>query len=70
VFKLAIHQNPFNISFFFFERTSRGLSNIFKEGESVQLTKYRDYWLTKSQIQPLQKRRQRERNKEKTKKKP
>jgi hypothetical protein len=46
------------------------LSNIFKEGESVQLTKYRDYWLTKSQIQPLQKRRQRERNKEKTKKKP
>jgi hypothetical protein len=50
----------------FFERTVRGLLNIFKEGESVQLTKYRDYWPTKSQLQPLQKRR-RERKKEKTK---
>jgi hypothetical protein len=48
----------------------RGLPNIFKEGESVQLTKYRDYWPTKSQLQPLQKKKRRERKKEKKTKTP
>jgi hypothetical protein len=51
----------------FFERTTRGLPNIFKEGESVQLPKYRDYWPTKSQLQPLQKKK---REKERKNKKP
>jgi hypothetical protein len=45
------------------------LPNKFKEGELVHLTKYRDYWPTKSQLQPLQKRR-REREKERKNKKP
>jgi hypothetical protein len=45
------------------------LPNIFKEGESVQLTKYRDYWPTKSQLQPLQKKKKREKER-KNKKNP
>jgi hypothetical protein len=46
------------------------LPNIFKEGESVQLTKYRDYWPTKSQLQPLQKKKEEERERKKKKQKP
>jgi hypothetical protein len=53
----------------FFDRTARGLPNIFKEGESVQLTKYMDYWPTKVQLQPLQKKKKK-REKERKNKKP